>query len=199
MDLKLVTNPFSGCQICSVFYFCSDSSSGRFWRFNWNRFLILDNLCKPFHEIKAILLCFYNQVDLHPSWLNCRVFIYKLNDCGSNGTQTHNHLVRKGTLNHLAKLAKWSSCVVSTYLYGAFDCMFSQHSSIIWPVWLHDWVFVYELSGYRFESSCSLLNFRYRVCFEQQFPWHSGNYRVWIHSESRTWHDKNMQSNAPYR
>ena len=26
-------------------------------------------------------------------------------------------------------LAKWSSCVLSTYLYGAFD------SSIIWPVW----------------------------------------------------------------
>ena len=24
-------------------------------------------------------------------------------------------------------------------------------------------------------------------------PWHSGNYRVWIHSKMRTWHDKNMQ------
>ena len=28
-----------------------------------------------------------------------------LNDC--NGTLTHNHLVRKRTLNHLAKLASW--------------------------------------------------------------------------------------------
>ena len=27
--------------------------------------------------------------------------------------------VRKRTLNHLAKLANWLSCVVSTYLYGA--------------------------------------------------------------------------------
>ena len=27
----------------------------------------------------------------------------------------------------------------------------------------------------------------------------SGNYRVWIHSETRMWHDKNIQSNAPYR
>ena len=26
--------------------------------------------------------------------------------CDSNGIQTHNHLVRKGTLNHFAKLAK---------------------------------------------------------------------------------------------
>ena len=33
------------------------------------------------------------------------------------------NLVRKRKLN-LAKLAKWFSCVVSTYLYGAFDCMF---------------------------------------------------------------------------
>ena len=31
--------------------------------------------------------------------------------------------VCRGTLNHLAKLAKWLSCIVSTYLYGAFDCM----------------------------------------------------------------------------
>ena len=43
--------------------------------------------------------------------------------CDSNGTQTHNHLVRKRTLNRLANLAKWLSCVESTYLYGAFDCM----------------------------------------------------------------------------
>ena len=40
-----------------------------------------------------------------------------------NGTRTHNHLVHKGTLNHLAKLAKRLNCVVTTYLYGAFDRM----------------------------------------------------------------------------
>ena len=47
--------------------------------------------------------------------------IWSLSDC--DGTRTHNHLVRKGTLNYLAKLTKWLSCVVSTYLYGAFDCI----------------------------------------------------------------------------
>ena len=31
---------------------------------------------------------------------------------------------------------------------------YSQHSSIIWPVWLNGWVFVYELSGCGFESRC---------------------------------------------
>ena len=75
----------------------------------------------------------------------------------------------------------------------------SQHSSIIWPVWLNGWVFVYELNGCGFESRCSHLNFRIRACFEQGVPWHSRNYRVWIHSETRTWHDKNIQSNGPYR
>ena len=31
---------------------------------------------------------------------------------------------------------------------------YSQHCSIIWPVWLNGWVFVYELSGCGFESRC---------------------------------------------
>ena len=42
-------------------------------------------------------------------------------------------------------------------------------------------------------------NFRFRACFEQVVPWHSSNYRVRIHSKTRTWHYKNIQSNAPYR
>ena len=76
---------------------------------------------------------------------------------------------------------------------------YSQHSSIIWPVGINGWVFVYELSGCGFESRCTHLNFRFRACFEEGVPWHSGNYGVWIHSETRPWHDKNRQSNAPYR
>ena len=34
--------------------------------------------------------------------------------CDSKGIRTHNHLVQKQTLNHLAKLAKWLSCAVGT-------------------------------------------------------------------------------------
>ena len=40
-----------------------------------------------------------------------RCHIWSLSD--SNVIQTHNHLVCKRTLNHLTKLAKWFSCVVS--------------------------------------------------------------------------------------
>ena len=76
---------------------------------------------------------------------------------------------------------------------------YSQHSSIIWRVWPNGWVFVYELSGCGFESRCSHLISIHGACFEQRVPWHSGNGRVWIHSQTRTWHDKKIQSNAPYR
>ena len=48
--------------------------------------------------------------------------IWSSKDC--KWTPTLNHLVRKRTLNHLAKLVKSLSCVLSTYLNGAFDCMF---------------------------------------------------------------------------
>ena len=173
--------------------------------------------------------------------------IWRLSDC--NGIWIHNHLICKWTLNHLAKLTTWSSCFVSTYLNGVFDCMFlsyqvrflecicilylpefkgapcskqankeckftlkhvpdmirtysqmhrtdkySQQSSIIWSVWLNGWVFVYELNCCAFESRCSHLNFRYRACYEQGIPGHSGNYREKVHSKTRTWHYKNIQT-----
>ena len=53
-------------------------------------------------------------------------------------------------------------------------------------------MFIYELSGCGFESSCSHLSFRFRTCFKQGVPWHSGNYRLRIHSDMRMSHDKNI-------
>ena len=75
---------------------------------------------------------------------------------------------------------------------------YSQHSSVIWPVWLNGWVFVYEPSGCEFASRCRQLNFRNRAFFEQGVPWNSGNYRVRIQSKTCMWHDKNTQSDVPY-
>ena len=66
------------------------------------------------------------------AWSKCK--IWSLSDC--NWTQTQKHLVQKQTLNHLAKLAKWLSCVLSTYLHGAFDRMFlSCHVCV--SEWIH--------------------------------------------------------------
>ena len=60
--------------------------------------------------------------------------IWSLSD--SNRARTHNHLLRKRTLNHLAKLRKLLSGVVSTRLYGAFDCIFlSCHVHV--SEWIH--------------------------------------------------------------
>ena len=82
-------------------------------------------------------------------------------------TRTQNHLFHKRTLNHLTKLAYWPN----------------------------SWEFVYELNGSGFESSCSHLNFRFCACFEEWVPWHSSNYRVWIHSEMRvTWRQHTVKS-----
>ena len=41
-----------------------------------------------------------------------------------DGIRIHSHLVHKRILNHLAKIAKWLSFVVSTYLYGTINCVF---------------------------------------------------------------------------
>ena len=98
--------------------------------------------------------------------------IWRLSDC--NWTRTKDHLVLKRTLNHLNRL----------------------NTRLVLPNW---WVFVYKLSGSGFESSCSHLTFRFCACFEEGVSWHSGSYRVWIHSETHTWHAKKIQSNASYR
>ena len=71
-----------------------------------------------------------------------------------------------------------------------------EHSAIIWPVWPNGRAFVYKLSCCGFESSCSHWNFRFCAYFEQWVPGHSGNYSVWSHSETRTWHDKKIQCKA---
>ena len=76
---------------------------------------------------------------------------------------------------------------------------YSGDSFIVCSVWPNARVFVYELSGSRFECSCSHLKFRYGACFHQGFPSHSGKYRVWIHCGMRKSHDKKIQSSVPYK
>ena len=82
------------------------------------RSLILKYFGNIYHSVRIVR-------NIQCLWVN--VFLQKVNsfsDC--NWTRTQNHLVRSRTLNHLAKLAKWLICVLSTYLYGAFNCMFGQ-------------------------------------------------------------------------
>ena len=61
--------------------------------------------------------------------------------------------------------------------------MWTKRLSVrLWTKWL--WVRV-QLQSH---------NFRYRACFEQGVPWHLANYRLWIHSETLTLRDNNIQS-----
>ena len=64
-----------------------------------------------------------------------------LSDC--NGIRTNNHIVYKRTLDHLVTLVKWLSCVVSTYQYGAFDCMF-----LPCHVRVSEWIHILQLLEY---------------------------------------------------
>ena len=57
----------------------------------------------------------------------------------------------------------------------------------LWTKWL--WVRV-QLQSLKDQIS---------ACFGHRVRWHSGDYRVWIHSETLRWHDQNIQSNAHYR
>ena len=90
-----------------IFYFKENLHAN-----NWNSPSFIGDKKNNFYFLKK-LSCRINDHQLLPD-------IYS--DCG--GSWTHNHLVGKRTLNDLAKLSKLLNCVVSTYLYGAFDCMF---------------------------------------------------------------------------
>ena len=89
---------------------------------------------------------------------------WSLIDC--NRPWSHNHLVCKRALGYLVKMAKWLNC----------------------------WLLLCKLKRCGFESRCDHLSFRYRACFKQGVSWNSGNYRLWIQSEMRTWPDRNIQS-----
>ena len=79
-------------------------------------FIIIGFLCSfNFLSVCYVTYAFQSESILY-SCLNAKELparnrreIWSLSDC--NGTRTHNHLVRKRTLNHLVKLAIWLSCV----------------------------------------------------------------------------------------
>ena len=158
------------------------------------------DLIKTFNQMHRTDKYSQHGLIIWPVWPNGWVFFDEVSGCGFESRCSH-LIFRYGAC--LQQGVPWHSgnCRVWIQMHRQMHRTdkYSQHSSIIWPVWPNGWVFVYELSDCQFESRCSHLIFRYGGCFEQGIPWHSGNCRVWIHSQTRTWHDKNIQSNAPYR
>ena len=130
------------------------------------------------------------------------VFVYELTGSWFESSCSHLNFrfrpcLEQGVPWHSGNYRVWiqSQCVRDmTRIYTQMDHSdnFSEqldHSAVS----LNCWVFIYKLSGSGFESQWSHLNFRFRTCFEQRVTWHSGNFSVWIHSETHTWHDKNIQ------
>ena len=127
---------------------------------------------------------------------HCEAYTWRDKNMQSNAR--HRYVLRT-QLKYLVNLAKW----LSVHLQTKWFWVRVQFQSLEHQIWLsvgpNAWVFIYELRGSGFESSCSRINLRVHACVEERTLWHWSNYRVWIHSETRTWHDKNIQSNAPYR
>ena len=165
-------------------------------------------MIRTFSQIHCTDMYSQHSSIIWPVWLNGWVFVYELSGCGfvssCNPLNFRFHTCfKQGVLWNSDYYRVWIHSETCTWHDKNIQSntptdKYSQHSSLIWPVWLNDWVFVYKLSDCGFESSCNHLNFRFRACSEQGVPWHPGNYRVWIHSETHTWH-KNIQSNASYR
>ena len=101
------------------------------------------------HEFRSESIHSIVYVNVKEILARSRRHIWNLSD--NNGIQTHNHLFRQRTLRHLAKLAKRLSCVVSTYLYGVFDCMLLWVRILLMSLETSfSWVKVNEVNSLRF-------------------------------------------------
>ena len=94
-------------------------------------------------------------------WPNAWVLVYELSGCGFEFRCSHLNFIyvaclERGFLDIQANIEfgftlKRVRDMIITYSQMHRTDKYSQHSSIIWPVWLNGWVFVYELSGCGFE------------------------------------------------
>ena len=133
----------------------------------------------------------YNQVyrtDKYPQhssiiWsvgLNCQVFIYELSVREFDSSCIHlnyrfHFCFEQGFLDIEATIEcgftlKNVRDMIGTYCQMDLTDEYSQHISIIRPVWLHESVSVSQLGGCRLESSCTDLNLRFNACFKQGVP-----------------------------
>ena len=139
-------------------------------------------------------------------WPNGWVFVYDLSDFLFQSSCSHLNLTFRACFKQGVRWQRGTTeCgftlksvhdMARTYSQMHRTDKYSEQGSIIWPISPNFFLFVYERSGSGFQSSCNVLNFRFRASFKQEVPWHWGNGRVWIPSEARTLHDQNIQSNA---
>ena len=141
-------------------------------------------------------------------WLNGWVFSYQLSIRGSitvtvTLTSDISHVLSKKCLDIQTSMEWRRTLKRIRYIIIKYSQLnpvdkHSQQISFIWSVWLNGLVLVFEHSGRGFGSRSCHLNVRYHIYFKEGLHWHSGNYRVYIHSETSTWWDSNMEWNASH-
>ena len=107
--------------------FCEDL----FVRCIWHYFIII------WRTSLSVNICSIVCMNVKEPLARSRRHIWSLKE--SSDCQTHNHFVRKRTINHLAKVAEWLSFVLSTYLHGGLVCML-LHTSCMYlshTYWSH--------------------------------------------------------------
>ena len=68
--------------------------------------------------------------------------------------------------------------MIGTYSHIHLTDKYSQHRSIIWPVWLNGWVFVYKLSHCGFKSCCNHLRGWLKINFK---VYYFINFKIYHH------------------
>ena len=85
-----------------------------------------------------------------------------------------------------------------TYTFSTFLCCFLTKSSCFYHFHFFFWLqrdFNHNhLVRERTLNYLAKLRFQISRLFRARGSWHSSNYRASIHSETRTWHNKNIQS-----
>ena len=99
-----------------------------------------------------------------PVLLNGWLFVYELSGCGFQPSCSHLNFSFLASFEQGVDIQAIIDCgctlkrvcdMIRTYGQMRRTDKYSQHSSIILPVWLNGWVFVNKLSGCGFQSSCS--------------------------------------------
>ena len=102
----------------------------------------------------------------------------------SNEIRTHNHLARKWTLNHFSQTACFRVNLNSIDIQATTECRFFLKHVCDMRVVGSNPVAVTSL---KLQIPC-LLQARSSLTFRE----------LWIHSETRTWHDKNIHPNTTF-
>ena len=166
------------------------------------------DMTRTYSEMHHTDKCSEESSMIWPIYPNGWAFVYQLSDSRFECSSIHFNFWFRACLE---QAVLWQSSITECRItlksvrdmartYSQMHCAYkcAEESSMIWQVCRNGRAFDYQLSDSGFEGSCRHLNFRYCACFQLRVPWHLGNYRVWIHSEMRTWPDKNKQSNEPY-